>query len=119
MRMAVVKRTNDPTYGIKTDYVDPVRFIHSSTDDPNFSDLVYAGHIKTISIQELKRIAGDELTEEEYQKIAQKSKSHNGDYSKMTESYYDNTLSRNVYGYDEYMVDILDFEFISVGRYVL
>lgn len=112
--MAVVKRTNDPTYGIKTDYVDPVRFIHSSTDDPNFSDLVYAGHIKTISIQELKRIAGDELTEEEYQKIAQKSKSHNGDYSKMTESYYDNTLSRNVYGYDEYMVDILDFEFISV-----
>ena len=112
--MAVVKRTNDPTYGIKTEYVDPIRFIHSSTDDPNFSDLVYAGHVKTISIQELKRIAGDELSEEQYQKIAQKSKSHNGDYSKMTEAYYDSTLKRNVYGYDEYMVDVLDFEFISV-----
>ena len=112
--MAVVKRNNDPTYGIKTEYVDPIRFIHSSTDDPNFSDLVYAGHVKTISIQELKRIAGDELSEEQYKKIAQKSKSHNGDYSKMTEAYYDSTLKRNVYGYDEYMVDVLDFEFISV-----
>lgn len=112
--MAVVKRSNDPSYGIKTEYVDPIRFIHSSTDDPNFSDLVYAGHIKTISIQELKRIAGDELDEDQYKKIAQKSKSHNGDYNKINEVYYDSTLGRNVYGYEEYMVDVLDFEFISV-----
>ena len=111
--MAVVKRENDPTYGIKTDYVDPIRFIHSSTDDPNFSDLVYAGHIKTISIQELKRIAGDELTEKQYEEIARKTK---GEYDrgKMSQVYYDETLGRNVYGYDEYMVDVLDFEFISV-----
>lgn len=112
--MAVVKRDNDPTYGIKTSYVDPVKFIHSSTDDPNFSDMVYAGHIRTISIQELKRIAGDELTEEEYKKIAQKSKNHNSDYNKLNQVYYDDTLGRNVYGYEEYMVDVLDFEFISV-----
>ena len=112
--MAVVKRDNDPTYGIKTSYVDPVKFIHSSTDDPNFSDMVYAGHIRTISIQELKRIAGDELTEEEYKKIAQKSKHHNSDYNKLNQVYYDDTLGRNVYGYEEYMVDVLDFEFISV-----
>jgi len=112
--MAVVKRDNDPTYGIKTSYVDPVKFIHSSTDDPNFSDMVYAGHIRTISIQELKRIAGDELTDEEYKKIAQKSKHHNSDYNKLNQVYYDDTLGRNVYGYEEYMVDVLDFEFISV-----
>ncbi len=112
--MAVVKRDNDPNYGIKTSYVDPVKFIHSSTDDPNFSDLVYAGHIRTISIQELKRIAGDELDEDQYKKIAEKSKSHNSDYNKMNQVYYDDTLGRNAYGYEEYMVDILDFEFISV-----
>ena len=112
--MAVVKRENDPTYGIKTEYVDPVRFIHSSTDDPNFSDLVYAGHIRTISIQELKRIAGDELTEEQYQEIARKTKGNYDSDAKMSQVYYDETLGRNVYGYDEYMVDVLDFEFISV-----
>ena len=27
--MAVVKRSNDPNEGIKTDYIDPSRFIHS------------------------------------------------------------------------------------------
>ena len=112
--MAVVKRDNDPTYGIKTSYVDPVKFIHSSTDDPNFSDMVYAGHIRTISLQELKRIAGDELSEDQYKEIAKKSKSYNSDYNKLNQVYYDDTLGRNVYGYEEYMVDVLDFEFISV-----
>ena len=33
--MAVVKRSNDPNYGIKESYVDPVNmFIHSYTEDP-------------------------------------------------------------------------------------
>ena len=112
--MAVVKRSNDPSYGIKTEYVDPVKFIHSNTNDPNFTDITYAGHIKTISIQELKRIAGDELTEEQYKEIAKKSKSAQGDYNKMNQVYYDDTLGRNVYGYEEFMVDVLDFEFLSV-----
>ena len=112
--MSVVKRNNDPNYGITTEYVDPVKFVHSNTDDPNFSDLVYAGSIKTISIQELKRIAGDDLTEEEYKKIAQKAKNPNNGYDKINQVYYDQTLGRNVYGYEEYMVDVLDFEFISV-----
>jgi len=112
--MAVVKRNNDPNYGIVTEYVDPVRFIHSSTDDPNFSDIVYAGHIRTISIQELKRIAGDELTDEQYKEIAKKSKNHNGDFSRLENKYFDDSMGRNVYAYEEYMVDVLDFEFLSV-----
>ena len=41
--MAVVKRTNDPNYGIVEEYVDPAYFIHSYTEDPNFSDVVYMG----------------------------------------------------------------------------
>ena len=52
--MAVVKRSNDPNYGIKTEYVDLCTFIHSHTEDPGLNDLTYAGHIKKISIQELK-----------------------------------------------------------------
>ena len=44
--MAVVKRTNDPSYGIKTEYVDPSNFIHSYTEDPSFGDMTYAGHVK-------------------------------------------------------------------------
>lgn len=113
--MAVVKRSNDPNEGIKTEYVDPARFIHSYTEDPNFGDIIYAGHIKTVSIQELKRIAGNDLTEEDFKKIATDVSRRNGnDASLLNKTSYNNRLLRQEYGYDEYMVDVLDFEFISV-----
>ena len=113
--MAVVKRSNDPNYGIKTEYVDPCTFIHSYTEDPGLNDLTYAGHIKRISIQELKRLAGDQFSEEQYAKMAQGSAGKYGnDSSKLSHKYFDDYLKRNIYGYDEYMVDVLDFEFMSV-----
>ena len=113
--MAVVKRSNDPNEGIKTSYVDPTKFIHSYTEDPNFDDLVYAGHVKTVSIQELKRLSGHDLSEEEFKKIAESSKGSNGnDSSSLNKSSYNKSSMRTEYGYDEYMVDVLDFEFISV-----
>ena len=113
--MAVIKRSNDPSQGIKTDYVDPVNFIHSHTEDPAFSDLVYAGHVKAIPIQELKRIASDQFTEEEYKDIAKKAQKKNGlDASKLSQSSYNAYTNTSSYGYDEYMVEVLDFEFIGV-----
>jgi hypothetical protein len=113
--MAVVKRSNDPNEGIKTEYVDPARFIHSYTEDPGFNDMIYAGHIKSISIQELKRLAGHELEEEDFKKIAAAVKNKEGnDPNAFNVHSYNNRLMKQEYGYDEYMVDVLDFEFISV-----
>ena len=104
--MAVVKRSNDPTYGIKTDYVDPSKFIHNRTEDPNFGDLVYAGHIKYVPIQELKRMAGDQFDEAQYKSIASSAqkKTHGGMTSAPT----------SPKGYDDHLVEIMDFEFIGV-----
>ena len=113
--MAVVKRDNDPNYGITTSYVDPIDFVHSYTEDPNFSDVVYAGHVKKISIQELKRLAGDQLTEDQYDKIAKKVMGrHGNNSSSYTRRHYDETNGRTSYGYDEYLVEVLDFEFLWV-----
>ena len=113
--MCVVKRSNDPNKGIEVEYVDPVHFVHSYTEDHNFGDLVYAGHIKRIPIQELKRLAGDQLSEECYKEIANKVKDkYNNDATRFNSSHYDDRYSRTIYGYDEYMVEILDFEFISI-----
>ena len=113
--MAVVKRDNDPQQGLKTSYVDPTSFVHSFTEDPNFSDLVYAGHVRQIPIQELKRVAGDQFTEEQYKEIAQKAQKKSGyDVGKLYESSYDRVNKSSKFGYDEYMVEVLDFEFISV-----
>jgi hypothetical protein len=113
--MAVVKRSNDPNYGISTEYVDPIDFVHSEVTDPGFSDMVYAGHIKRIPIHELKRLAGDQLSEEEYRYIADKVKSKKGNLaSRMHMSHYDHNTNRSQYGYDEFMVEVLEFEFMSV-----
>ncbi len=115
--MAVVKRSNDPNIGIKTSYVDPVMFIHNYTEDPGFEELNYAGHIKKISIAELRRLAGDELSEEDLEKIASKVKGKNGnDSSRYTKKHFDQTLNKMTYGYDEYTIDVLDFEFLTVDK---
>ena len=113
--MAVTKRSNDPNEGIKVEYVDPLNFIHSYTEDPNFKDIIYAGHVKRISIAELKRLAGHELDEEKFKDIATSVRNKFGnDPAFLNTSSYNRRLQRNEYGYDEYMLDVLDFEFISV-----
>jgi hypothetical protein len=113
--MSVVKRENDPNQGIVTAYVDPCDFVHSYTEDPNFKDLVYAGHVKTITIEELKRTAMGEFEEEEFEKIAkQVSGKFNNDSSVFGRKHYDDKRDRMAYGYDEYRIQILDFEFLSV-----
>ena len=113
--MAVVKRSNDPGYGIKTDYVDPSKFIHSKTEDPNFGDMVYAGHVREITISELKRLAGDQFTEEEYKDMGKKSMDkYKYDASKFGSSGYNKATDSYVFGYDDFMVEVLDFEFKTV-----
>ena len=113
--MAVVKRSNDPEYGIRTDYIDPASFIHSYTEDPNFDDIVYAGHVKYVTIQELRRLAGDQFTDEDYKKIAASAQKRYGyDRDKLNQSTYDQRSGSLSRGFDEYRVGILDFEFLSV-----
>lgn len=117
--MAVTKRSNDPNYGIVEEYVDPAYFIHSFTDDPNFSDLTYAGHIKRMSIAELKRIAGDQFTEDQYENMARTVMNRFGnDSGRMTNSRYDVGMERYYYGYDEYTIEVMDFEFVSVDNII-
>ena len=112
----VVKRSNDPNEGIKIEYVDPTRFIHSYSEDPGLNDLIYAGHIKTITIQELKRLSVNELTEDDFNKIAKSVQGRSGnDSSLFNQRTYDQGLNKTTYGYDEYMIDVLDFEFKSVN----
>ncbi len=113
--MGVIKRDNDPNYGITTKYVDPSTFLHSYTEDPTMSDIVYGGHIKRISIQELKRMAGDELTESQYEEIAKgvMGKKYN-DKSLFGVKSYDRGAGGYTHGYDDYLIDIMDFEFLSV-----
>lgn len=115
--LGVVKRENDPSYGITTRYVDPTSFIHSYTEDPGLNDLVYAGEARKITIQELRRLAGNQLSEEELKKIAEVAKSkYSYDSKHMHQHNYDVNNGKSSYGYDDFVVDVLDFEFISVDK---
>ena len=113
--MAVAKRDNDPNYGITTKYIDPAMFLHSYTEDPNMSDIVYGAYIQRISIQELKRQAGDQIPEKEYEKLAKsvKNKSYNN-ANAFNYKAYDQTRQKYAFGYDDYLVDIMEFEFVSL-----
>ena len=113
--MAWSKEATTPTKASSVEYVDPVHFVHSYTEDPNFGDIVYAGHIKRIPIQELKRLAGDSLQRRSTRRSQTRSR------TSTTTTPLDSTrhttttdTHRTIYGYDEYMVEVLDFEFISI-----
>lgn len=116
--MAVVKRDNDPNYGIVTRYVDPSQFIHSHTEDPSMKDIVYAGEIRQMTIMDLKRMAKD-LTEEQYQKIASQVQNKYGNSAdRLGQKYYDQASGTTAYGYDEFRISVLDFEFIGLDTMI-
>jgi hypothetical protein len=117
--MGVSKRINDPNYGISQEYVDPKLFIHNFTEDATFSDLVYAGHIKTMSISELKRIAGSQFTEKQYQSMANSVMNKNGNSpDKFSRVQLGDTVNVQEMPYDEYSIQVLDFEFLSVDSMI-
>jgi hypothetical protein len=82
----------------------------SYTEDPFFEDIVYAGHIKEITVSELKRIAGNELSEEDLEKIIKTASKKADQYGPYND--YRNYNSKQ--DYSQYMVQVLDFEFTSV-----
>jgi len=109
--MAVVKRNNDPNYGIKIDYVDPVNFVHSYTEDPNFDDMTYAGHVRDITMDELKRLAGDQLTAQDLKKIATQARRTSSTRYPNNPNYNRDLDRTNM---SSYAVQVLDFEFKTV-----
>jgi len=110
--MAVVKRENDPNYGIKLDYVDPANFIYSHTEDPSFEDMTYAGDVKRITIEELKRMAGGQITDDQLKEVKKKATKKTS--GQALNSLYDPIGNQK--DYDEYMIEIMNFEFLSLEK---
>ena len=95
--------------GIGIRYVDPKYLVTSHSKHPNFQDLLHVGEIRQITIQELKRIAGTQFTEEEYRDMAESYVSKNGNPTSLTASNIGYTFE-----VEKFTVDILDAEFKSV-----
>jgi hypothetical protein len=66
--ISALKHSFDVHDGIKIEYVDPVNFVYSQTEDPNFRDCYYFGEVKSVHATEIKKI-NPNLTQEEIEQI--------------------------------------------------
>lgn len=99
---------------IHVDHIKPENTIYSYTDFPDFRDTTWRGQVKSMKISEIrakygKQFGGD-LSEEEMWKIAQSAKEYKLYDTLRWDNYWNSTLIRP---YDEWNVDVIDFEFKS------
>ena len=117
LNTGAVKVYTDPEHGVKVNYVDPINLVTSYSNHPDYRDIQHAGEIVQMSISELKRIAGDNFTEDEYEKIAKK---YSGKYNNPTtfnSNYlYDPSTESYSYSYDDFTISVFDFEFLSTNK---
>lgn len=83
------KHTFLPGSGVVVDYVDPANLIYSYTEDPHFNDCFYWGEVKTVPINELRKI-DPSITNEQLEQISKRSQSWY-DYHNVSQ-FYDNDI---------------------------
>jgi hypothetical protein len=95
--------------GVKVSYVDPVNIVYSYTEDPHFKDCFYWGEVKTVNINELRKI-DPSLTNEDLEKISKKGQSWY-DYFNVAQFYQNDIFYRDT-------VTLLYFNYKSSNKVV-
>lgn len=103
----------DSNGAIKIRAVNPRNILINRCLKKDFSDASYIGEITEMTISDLKQMAGDAFTEEEYEDIA---KQHVGIFGNPTT--FPSSLSIYNRGYDRFRIRVLDMEFFSVNELV-
>lgn len=104
----------DAQGNIKIKRINPMNLVMSYTTDPNFKDIQYVGELTEMTISDLKQMAGDKISNEDYEMIAEKySNKHNTGFSIRD-------LNNNYNGiYDGFRIKVMDMEFFSYNSMVL
>ena len=110
--LGAAKTSISPSEGIKIRHVDPANLITSFSAKPDFKNISHAGEIYSITIADLKQQAGEELSEEDYAKIANEYAGKNNNPSSYSSSIYYEDGSAS-YEYDKFSISILDAEFMT------
>jgi hypothetical protein len=103
--ISAVKTDFNLANGVTIDYVDPANLVYSYTEDPNFEDIYYVGEMKSMSLQEVKKLF-PHLTQEDLKEIEK----YPGDAN----------YTRNYYGQDDQynQVQVLFFEYKTYNNQV-
>lgn len=111
--VAGYKEFIDSNGAIKVRAVNPRNIVINHCKKQDFSDASYIGEVIEMTISDLKQMAGDQFTEEQYEDIA---RNVIGRYGNPRE--WPSTLSIYNKGYDTFNIRILDIEFFSVNELV-
>jgi len=104
----------DAQGNIKIKRINPMNLVMSYTTDPNFKDIQYIGEVTEMTIADLKQMAGDKISDEDYQMISEKYANKYNTSSAMRD------LNNNNDGiYDGFRIKVLDLEFFSYNSMVL
>lgn len=99
---------------VKTRRVNPSNMIMSYSTSPTFEDVQYIGEVVEMTIADLKEIAGSQISEIDYEKIANKYVGKIGNPGVLKD--VNNDYERN---YDGFRVKVLDLEFFSTNSLIL
>jgi hypothetical protein len=106
---AVARHTFLVNDGLKVDYVDPANFIHSYTEENDFSDCYYFGEVKQVHYTELLKI-NPNLTDEQLREIRNASSAWYS-YFPIIRNYQDDAFLNEV-------VTLLYFNYKTTKRFV-
>lgn len=104
----------DAQGNIKIKRVNPMNLVMSYTTDPNFKDIQYVGEVTEMTIADLKQLAGDKISDADYEMIAEKYANKYNVASTLRD------LNSNYNGiYDGFRIKVLDLEFYSYNHIIL
>lgn len=103
----------DSNGAIKIRNINPRNIIINQCKNKDFSDAQYVGEVIEMTISDLKQMAGNQFTEEEYEDIARNVIGRWGNPKEWPTS-----LSVYNKGYDKFRLRLLDMEFFSVNEMV-
>jgi hypothetical protein len=107
-----VREYIDSNGAVKIRKVNPRSLIVSYCTKNDFSDATHIGEVIEMTIADLKQLAGNQFTSEEYREIADSHTGQLGNSHSIPESDMYNK------GYDDFKIKVLDMEFLSVNTMV-
>jgi len=75
--ISAMRHKFDTHDGVRIEYVDPVNFVYSPTEDPYYKDCYYFGEVKSVHFTELKKI-NPSLTQGELDEISKMASRFDG-----------------------------------------
>ena len=117
--IGAVKNNFTEAEGVTVEYVDPAYLIYSYTEDPYFQDIYYAGEVKFVPLNELKKQFPD-LSEEQMDQIQSQGSQNYGVWNNNISNTNNNNRDQNIvqilyFNYKTYMKEVYKVKETATG----